>query len=125
METADLNRIERLLQRERARTLRLLDQLRSQDEAASWMAEGDLSAFPIHPADQGMEAVTREQSLAIAGQESRYFDRIERSLQRLYQSPQTFGECQACGRAISFQRLEVVPHTRYCLDCKAHIGDAA
>lgn len=125
MRTTDLKRIERLLLRERARTLHSLEQLRSQVEAESWTEGGDPPAFPFHPADHGIEAAVREQALAIAGQEGRYFERIEAALERLHRDPDTFGHCQACGREVPLERLEVVPHTRYCLDCKARVGEAA
>ncbi len=29
----------------------------------------------------------------------------------------TYGLCETCGRPISQDRLEVMPHTRHCIDC--------
>lgn len=124
---AQLNRIEQILLEERARVLRSLERLRAQAEGGGPTAEGEMSAYPLNPADTGTDAAIREQALARAEQESRYFSRIERALERLYASPDTFGRCEGCEREIPMERLEIVPHTRYCLDCKAgvDVGEAA
>jgi RNA polymerase-binding transcription factor DksA len=29
----------------------------------------------------------------------------------------TYGTCEACGRAVPFERLEAIPHTRSCVGC--------
>lgn len=31
----------------------------------------------------------------------------------------SFGICESCGEPIKAARLEVIPHTRYCVDCAA------
>ena len=40
---------------------------------------------------------------------------IEDALARLDNG--SFGTCEQCGAAIPVERLEIVPHTRYCVDC--------
>lgn len=45
---------------------------------------------------------------------------IEEALTRLRDG--TFGACQQCGQRISKARLEAVPWTRLCRDCKEHQG---
>jgi RNA polymerase-binding transcription factor DksA len=42
-------------------------------------------------------------------------DELERALDRL--AAGTYGSCQTCARPIPFERLEAIPHTRYCVTC--------
>jgi DnaK suppressor protein len=125
MITSDIPRIEALLLKERARILRSLDDLRSQANDAGFEATGAVSDYPLHLADIGTEAMVREQALALAAQESRYFSRIQGALERLYQDPEHFGRCQSCQQEIPMARMEIVPHTRFCLSCKSQLGEAA
>ncbi len=37
---------------------------------------------------------------------------------------ETFGACQHCGREVGFDRLEALPHARFCIDCKQREEDA-
>jgi DnaK suppressor protein len=32
-----------------------------------------------------------------------------------------FGKCEACGEAISAERLEALPYTAYCLHCEQNL----
>ncbi len=113
--------IEHLLQRllrERERALRTLGQF---DELAKMSAEqndSDLYSYSDHIADLGTDAMEREKMLLFASKEGRYLYRVEDALRRLYKEPQTFGMCHNCGNPIDFERLDVMPHARYCLDCK-------
>ena len=45
-------------------------------------------------------------------------EEIEAALGRLEAG--TFGTCQACGTGVPFERLEAMPHVRYCAGC--HLG---
>ena len=45
-------------------------------------------------------------------------------LWRLYRSPETFGKCHQCGNEIAFDRLDALPHARFCIDCKTREEDA-
>lgn len=33
-----------------------------------------------------------------------------------------YGICEECGKKINPERLEIVPHAKYCLKCKAKMG---
>jgi RNA polymerase-binding transcription factor DksA len=109
--------LQRLL-RERERALRSLGQF---DELAKMSAEqndSDLYSYSDHIADLGTDAMEREKMLLFASKEGRYLYRVEEALRRLYKEPKTFGMCHNCGNPIDFERLDALPHARYCLDCK-------
>jgi len=66
----------------------------------------------------------REKAFLFASQEGRFLWHIDEALRRLYRSPETFGICHQCGNMIAFERLDALPHARYCIDCKQREEDA-
>jgi RNA polymerase-binding protein DksA len=106
---------------------RVLKELSRNDEAfGSTMqnADGDLSSYSFHMADQGTDAMEREKAFLFASQEGRFLWHIDEALRRLYRTPETFGRCHQCGNEIAFDRLDALPHARYCIDCKQREEDA-
>ena len=83
--------------------------------------DSDLSAYTDHMADQGTEAMEREKAALFATKEGRYLYRIEEALRRLYRDPDNFGRCHATGKAIAFERLDALPHARYCIEYKREL----
>ena len=66
----------------------------------------------------GTDAMEREKMMLFASKEGRYLYRIEEALRRLYKEPDRFGFCHSCGELIDFDRLDALPHARYCIACK-------
>jgi len=107
---------QRLLQ-ERARAVRALERL-DETATASNGDDGDLTSYPLHLADRGTDAQEQEKSLMLLGKEGVRLTSIDAALRRLYKEPARFGVCERCGRAIPFERLDVVPWTTSCLECQ-------
>jgi DnaK suppressor protein len=113
-----LKHIEGRLMDERARALKalgLFDRIAKLDRESM---DSDLSAYTDHMADQGTEAMEREKAALFATKEGRYIYRLEEALRRMYNDPRTFGSCHTCGSEVGFERLNALPHARYCIDCK-------
>jgi DnaK suppressor protein len=125
MERTQLETIERLLMRERDKTLRSLGRFQEQSKLTRESSDADLSSYSFHMADQGTDAMEREKSFLFASKEGRYLYRLEEALRRLYSDPESFGVCHSCKKPIPFERLEALPHARYCLDCKMREEQAA
>jgi DnaK suppressor protein len=125
MDRTHLEKIERLLLREREKTLRSLGRFQEQSQLTRESADADLSSYSFHMADQGTDAMEREKSFLFASKEGRYLYRVEEALRRLYNDPEDFGKCHSCKKDIPFERLEALPHARYCLDCKMREEQAA
>lgn len=120
-----LEHLEKRLLDERARALKalgLFDELTQADRDSS---DSDLSAYTDHMADQGTEAQEREKAAAFATKEGRYLYRLEEALRRIYSDPKNFGKCHTCGADVGFERLDALPHARYCIDCKRKEESAA
>lgn len=81
-------------------------------------ADSDLASYTDHMADQGTEAMEREKAAVFATKEGRYLYRVEEALRRLYDDPESFGTCHTCGADVGFERLDALPHARYCIECK-------
>jgi DnaK suppressor protein len=110
--------LQQRLLRERERALRSLGQF---DELAKNSAESqdsDMYSYSDHIADLGTDAMEREKMLLFASKEGRYWYRVEEALRRLYKEPEKFGFCHSCGKPIDFDRLDALPHARYCIECK-------
>jgi RNA polymerase-binding transcription factor DksA len=114
----------KLLLDERKRVLKELGQWDETLSNTQQGADGDLSSYSFHMADQGTDAMEREKAFLFASKEGRYLWHVNQALRRLYKSPETFGQCQYCGGEIALERLEALPHARYCKDCKQREEDA-
>lgn len=125
MDRTQLEHIERRLLRERERILRSLGRFSEQAKLTRDSADNDLSSYSFHMADQGTDAMEREKTFLFASKEGRYLYRVEEALRRLYNDPENFGICHGCNKEIPFERLDALPHARYCLDCKLREEEAA
>jgi RNA polymerase-binding transcription factor DksA len=104
--------------RERERALRSLGQFDELAKQSAEQADSDSYSYSDHMADLGTDAMEREKMLLFASKEGRYLYRIEEALRRLYKDPEAFGFCHSCSRLIDYERLDALPHARYCIDCK-------
>ncbi len=118
MNKKELAHIEKRLLQERARAARslgLFDEMAKADREAG---DSEMAAYTDHMADQGTESQEREKAALFATKEGRYLYRIEEALRRLYSDPKDFGKCHTCGKTVGYERLDALPHARYCIDCK-------
>lgn len=76
------------------------------------MADGDLSNYPFHLADQGTDNFDQELMTQLAERASRELEEIDAALQRLYETPERFGLSETTGEPIPFARLDLVPWAR-------------
>jgi DnaK suppressor protein len=120
-----LKHLEQRLLDERARALKALGLFDQWTKAGRDESDSALAAYTDHMADQGTEAQEREKAAAFATKEGRYLYRLEEALRRLYSDPESFGTCHTCGSEVGFERLDALPHARYCIDCKRKEESAA
>jgi len=120
-----LNHLEKRLLEERERALKALGLFDEMTKADRESGDSDLAAYTDHMADQGTEAMEREKAAIFATKEGRYLYRLEEALRRLYNDPKSFGLCHTCGQDVGFDRLDALPHARYCIDCKLKEESAA
>ncbi len=103
-----LAHFEKRLLEERKRVLKELGNYTETFNATPQSADGDLSSYSFHMADQ---------------EEGRFLWHIDQALRRLYRSPEEFGKCHSCGEEIDYDRLDALPHARLCIACKQREED--
>lgn len=76
----------------------------------------ELSSYDNHPADLGSETFEREKDLALRLNLEEISQRINEALERMDSGE--YGNCEDCGREIALERLEALPYTTLCIDCR-------
>ncbi len=107
----------RLIANRRERSVTTLESLERNSMRSTMQDQsGDLSAYSFHMADQGSDTMERERTFSLASREGRYLHHLEEALSRIENG--TYGICRTCGDVIGRARLEAVPHTTQCIECK-------
>lgn len=104
--------LERRLHEERERAQAIMRRYDESRDASLEEADGDLSAFPFHVADQGTDSFDQEMAAQLAERASRELEEIDEALQRLYEHPERFGISETTGEPIAFERLDLIPWAR-------------
>ncbi len=115
----ELEYFDKLVKEKRKKIKDSLDYYRSTVvDADTKEASGDASAYSFHMADQGTDAMEREKSFMFASRDEKYLKQLDDALFRI--SNDTYGICRSCGELIGKERLEAVPTTTICYDCKVN-----
>jgi DnaK suppressor protein len=78
-------------------------------------SSGDLSSMPIHMADMGTDNFEQEFTLSLMEHDGATLEQIEHALERIEDG--AYGVCISCNAKIPKTRLNVLPHTPYCVKC--------
>jgi DnaK suppressor protein len=78
-------------------------------------SSGNLSNVPLHMADVGTENYDQEFTLGLIENEQETLDQIQEALGRIEAG--AYGRCLECSGPIGKARLQVLPYTRYCIEC--------
>jgi RNA polymerase-binding protein DksA len=105
---------ERLLD-ERRRAQEALDYLH-QENPGSIQDETQEILSDNHPGDVATLTFDRELDYTLEENEERVLGAIDSALQRIEAG--TFGTCTSCRQPIAAERLEALPWTTRCIDCK-------
>jgi DnaK suppressor protein len=109
------HRIELRLHEERERALQVLRRFEEDRDSNLTGASGDISGYPFHLADRGTDSYDQEMDVVLADRASRELEEIDSALRRFYEQPERFGICENTGEPIPYERLELVPWTRTCV----------
>lgn len=81
---------------------------------------GDNSTFSMHMAEQGSDEMEREKAYLFVQRDEKHLFYLENALERI--AKKTYGLCVSCGRPITKARLEAVPITSHCINCKQNLS---
>ncbi|MCC7263780.1 MAG: TraR/DksA C4-type zinc finger protein [Candidatus Latescibacteria bacterium] len=122
MNEVDLQYFRQLIMAKRSEVNQAMEELNrvSRSDEAQESSE-DRSAYSLHMADRGTDAMEREKNMLLAQREGDYLDYLEEALQRIEAG--SYGVCRTCDGPIARARLEAVPTATQCIDCKKKVGD--
>lgn len=109
------NHLEARLLEERERVTKSLARYAADTRETIQEETGELSSLRSHLADLGSDTADQELDAANAARQTKELGEIDAALERLYERPEEFGRCEQAGEAIPFERLDVLPWARTCL----------
>ena len=111
----ELEHFRELILQRRREAKEEIEQMREQIEQANEQS-GDDTAYGIHMADAGTDAMEREKLHLMIARQQKYIGYLDRALERI--DNKTYGICRVTGAPIAKERLEAVPHTEISIDAK-------
>jgi RNA polymerase-binding protein DksA len=111
----ELEHFRELLLQRRKEAKEEIAQMREQVEEAKEQS-GDNTAYGVHMADAGTDAMEREKLHLMIARQQKYIGYLERALERI--ENKTYGICRVTGEPIAKERLEAVPHTEISIEAK-------
>jgi len=117
MDSKKLEYFKKLILKKREEIGKNLDYLKEVVmESTTKEGSGELTAYSFHMADQGTDAMEREKAFMFASRDEKFLKQLDEALLRIDNG--SFGTCRSCGKDIGDERLEAVPTTTICFDCK-------
>ena len=118
MTEEDLDYFNNLLMEKKSQANADLEELERQSRSDDALeSSDDRSAYSLHMADRGTDAMEREKTMLFAQREGAYLDYLDEALERVADG--TYGSCRICNGEIGRARLEAVPTATQCIDCKS------
>jgi RNA polymerase-binding protein DksA len=111
----DVEYFRKRLLEDRSRAQGALDYLHDENPGSM---EDETQEIPSdnHPGDVAAITFDREVDYTLEENEERLIAEIDAALERIEDG--TFGICATCGQPIGEERLEAVPYTTQCIECK-------
>jgi RNA polymerase-binding protein DksA len=101
----------------------LFEKLRSTEQSSIMENQretgSELSSYANHPAEAASDYANLTMNLNLAERDSKYLIQLEDALDRIERG--TFGICSVCKKVIPMLRLEAVPTTTKCVECKNEV----
>ena len=116
-----LEHYKKLLLEEKEKSLRTLE-LKEKNEQNGSMQDylNELSMYDNHPADIATETFQAEMNMNLKTDEELHLEKINQALKMIKNG--TYGKCITCGKNISEDRLEALPSSIKCIECKKKSG---
>ncbi|WP_408954381.1 TraR/DksA C4-type zinc finger protein [Natroniella sp. ANB-PHB2] len=80
---------------------------------------GELSNYDNHPADGGTDTFDRSKDLGLKDNDRIIIKMIDDALKKIESG--NYGLCDACQKEIDSERLEVIPYSTFCYECKEKV----
>ena len=117
MKSEDLKYFKNLINEKRKVLLSEVNE--AKEKADEILKESTSNAiYSSHMADASSDHVELEKAYYMIARNKKFLGYLDKALVMIKDS--TFGICEQCGKIISKERLQEVPHTKKCFDCKSN-----
>jgi len=118
MNVKDLEYFKNIILEKRREVLKSKGKLESDGVDTSEKNTGsDDLKYTTHIADLGSDTMGKEFNSYLNARTGKYLKYLDEALLRIAKGD--YGVCFICGNEIPKERLQVIPHTRYCVTCKS------
>lgn len=107
----------RLLEEERASYTHQAETLQAEADSLTEDREPGDVQFDEESGEGDTLAVERERDLTLSAQARAAIEEIDTAVAKIHDG--TYGQCVSCGKSIPKERLEALPHTTLCVQCKS------
>ena len=115
----ELEKFKTLILKKRTKVIDELEESRKRaDEARNNNSVNAI--YSSHMADASTDQEEMEKSYYWMDRENKFLQYLNRALEMIGEG--TFGICTTCGKLINKERLEEVPHTTMCFNCKSSVA---
>ena len=105
-----------LLNKEKNRLKEGLKSFEDEERISQKESTGELSSYDNHPGDAGTNTFEREMDLGLKDNILLMLKEVDDALGKIESG--NYGVCQTCDTTISEDRLDLVPATSFCEECK-------
>ena len=117
MSAVDTERFRTLLLDERKRVADAIEYLHEETPGSlEDETEEIIGSSDNHLAETASATLDREIDYTLEDNAEQVLSSIDAALQRIEEG--TYGTCETCGKPISEERLEAIPYTTQCIDCR-------
>jgi RNA polymerase-binding transcription factor DksA len=116
MKASELDGYQKVLLDEKERLSSALEYLRTENPGAEDEEVPEIVSLEAHLAEAGALTLDREIDYSLEEVTLERLKAVEEALERI--AAGSFGLCTSCGGKIAAERLEALPWTNLCIDCK-------
>lgn len=110
-----IDRFRKRLEEERERLVGVIDEIQAeQEEIRLTETSSDRSPDP-NTAEGGSLTIELEMELSLAKNAEDLLGKVDEALTRIEEG--SYGDCSECGTPIPVARLDVLPYTKFCVEC--------
>ncbi|MCK4835413.1 MAG: TraR/DksA C4-type zinc finger protein [Candidatus Aminicenantes bacterium] len=106
------------LEKFKKKLLKLKEELKKFIESNEDYSQTDYSTDEL---DQATELIEKMTGFAVSSNIHHNITEVEEALVRIENN--TYGKCVNCNKDIPLKRLQVLPFTKYCVECQKEIED--
>lgn len=113
----NINVLKQLLSKQKEDIEKTIDNMKNHKIAKQDVySPNELSNYDNHPAEIATELFQLELNNALKVHEEHLLEEINYALEKINNGK--YGECETCGKEISYKRLKALPYSRLCMNCQ-------